>query len=301
MFETERDVLAWYETQPRALTKEFLDNLKWKDIKNYELNPAFIPVLIYMRDVESFTQVYYEELLRTPTGKDPVIRRFMDRWSEEENQHGELLNRFLHEAGVETTEKWEAEARKSIPFLYTFNSRIICAITNLFGKHFSGTHMAWGAINEMTTLQGYRRLWTLAQHPVLEQLLRAVAQEEALHSRFYWSIAQLKLEDSTFSQRIARQVIDRFWAPVGSGAKPTTDVNYIIATLFKGDEGIEFFDRTVNKRVEQLPGFDGSKTTTERVANIVHDPAKVQKVTDRITIPKINKPHASESVSKDSV
>ena len=32
MFETERDVLAWYEAQPRALTKEFLDDFKWKEI-----------------------------------------------------------------------------------------------------------------------------------------------------------------------------------------------------------------------------------------------------------------------------
>ena len=48
----------------------------------------------------------------------------------------------------------------------------------MFGRHFSGVHMVWGAINEMTTLQGYRRLWKLAGHPVLEQLLRAIAQEE---------------------------------------------------------------------------------------------------------------------------
>ncbi|MCP9495378.1 MAG: acyl-ACP desaturase [Pyrinomonadaceae bacterium MAG19_C2-C3] len=269
MFETERDVLAWYESQPRALTKEFLDDFKWKEIDNYELNKAFIPVLIYMRDVESFTQVYYDELLRTPTGKDPVIRRFMDRWSEEENQHGELLNRFLLEAGVATTEKWEEEARQQIPIRYTMESRLTCWVTNLFGRHFTGTHMAWGAINEMTTLQGYRRLWKLAEHPILEELLRAVAQEEALHSRFYWSIAQLKLKDSNLSQRIARKVIDQFWAPVGTGTKPPKDVDYLIKTLFSGEEGVEHFDRTVNKRAEQLPGFDNFTTTTDRVKSIL--------------------------------
>ncbi len=268
MFETDRDVLAWYENQPRALTKEFVDDIKWKEIKDHPLNDAFIPVLTYMRDVESFTEIYYAELLRTPTGKDPVIRRFMDRWHAEEQQHGDLLNRFLEEAGMPANPDWQRDAKGAIPFCYTFENRIGTTITNLFGKRFSGTHMAWGAINEMTTLQGYRRLWTLAEHPVLETLLRGVAQEESLHARFYWSLAQLRLENSAASQKIARKMIDKFWSPVGSGAKPLTDTNYIIATLFAGEEGVEFFDRNVNRRLAQLPGFENSKTVTNRIAKI---------------------------------
>ncbi len=55
-----------------------------------------------MRDIESFTELYYRELLRTPTGKDPVIRKFMDRWNEEEAEYGNLINRFLNEAGHDT-------------------------------------------------------------------------------------------------------------------------------------------------------------------------------------------------------
>ena len=110
MFETDKEVLDWYEQQPRALTKEFIDSVPWRDVSNHPLNPAFVPVLIYMRDVEYFTDIYYRELMRTPTGKDPIIKKFMDRWSVEENQHGELLNRFLNEAGIPTSEKWQAEA-----------------------------------------------------------------------------------------------------------------------------------------------------------------------------------------------
>lgn len=280
-FETDRDVLAWYERQPRALTKEFVESLDWRHIKDHPLSQAFVPVLLYMRDVESFTEVYYQELLRTPTGRDPVIRRFMDRWHAEEQQHGDLLNRFLDEAGVPVVEKWQDDARHKIPFRYTFENRIATTITNLFGKHFSGTHMAWGAINEMTTLQGYRRLWTLAGHPVLEKLLRAVAQEESLHARFYWRLAELRLERSGFAQQIARRMIERFWSPVGSGAKPLTDTNYIIATLFAGAEGVEFFDRTVNRRLAQLPGFNGSQTVTDRIKRIVLNESDEEQDDDR--------------------
>ena len=89
MFETDKDVLDWYERQPRALTRDFVDGIPWRDVSNYNLNSTFVPVLIYMRDVEYFTDIYYRELLRTPTGKDPVIRKFMDRWSVEENQHAD--------------------------------------------------------------------------------------------------------------------------------------------------------------------------------------------------------------------
>jgi len=268
VFETESDVLEWYENQPRAISKEFLDSIPWDEVRDHPLNPAFQPVLVYMRDVESFTEIYYEELLRTPTGKNPVIRKFMDRWSGEENQHGDLLNRFLNEAGYPTSECWMQEAKAAIPFRYTFENRLYPLITNCFGKSFSGAHMVWGAINEMTTLQGYRRLWSLAGHPVLEKLLRAIAQEEAIHSHFYWSIARLKLEQSGFTRNLSRFIIGKFWTPVGQGTKPQQETDYVISTLFKGEEGVEFFDRNVNQRLEQLPGFDGLGRVTQRIARI---------------------------------
>jgi len=30
-FETKKEVLDWYEKQPRALTREFIDRINWKD------------------------------------------------------------------------------------------------------------------------------------------------------------------------------------------------------------------------------------------------------------------------------
>jgi hypothetical protein len=72
MFETDKDVLDWYERQPRALSKDYVNSIKWDDIKDHPLNPAFFPVLLYMRDIEYYTDMYYRELLRTPTGRDPV-------------------------------------------------------------------------------------------------------------------------------------------------------------------------------------------------------------------------------------
>lgn len=266
MFETERDVLAWYERQPRALDADFYRDIPWDEVRNHRLNPEFVPVLLYMRDVESYTAVYYQELLRTPTGKDPVIRKFMDRWGVEEAEHGDLLNRFLAEAGVPTSPDWAASAKAAIPVRYTVENYVTSLVTNCFGERFTGTHMVWGAVNEMTTLQGYRRLWKLAGHPVLEKILRAVAREESVHVKFYWTVARLRLEQSKFARSLARNVIKSYWTPVGQGTKPRHEVNYLISTLFGGEEGIGFFHEQVSRRIERLPGFSGFDALTRRIA-----------------------------------
>ncbi len=52
--------------------------------------------------------------LSTPTAKDPIISKFMERWGIEEITHGELISRFLNEAGFETPDMWEEEVTASV-------------------------------------------------------------------------------------------------------------------------------------------------------------------------------------------
>lgn len=267
-FETKQDVLDWYEKQPRTLTKEFIDRINWKEIKNYPLDEKFVPVLLYMRDVETLTDMYYSELRRTPTGKDTVISKFMERWSAEEQTHGELLNRFLNEAGIETDETWQRQIKKSVSKFYTFNAYLLTSLTNLVGKKFTATHMTFGAIHEMSTAQGYRRLINLANHPVLTEILYGIIREESAHTNFYRSVARIELKNSEFAQKLARFVVKKFWAPVGQGAKATRETNYIIATLFGGEEGLRWVDEKITRRIQELPGFNGLTSITERAAEI---------------------------------
>jgi len=274
VFETEKEVLNWYEDQERSLTKTFIADFPWDEVKNHQLSPAFVPILLYMRDVESYTDIYYRELQRTPTGQDPLIKRFMERWVVEEADHAEVLNRFLGEAGVKSDESWEAKAKAAIPTRYTVESYIASRITNVFGKSFSGTHMVWGAINELTTLQAYRRLWQAAEHPLLTRVLRAIAREESAHANFYWQIARVKLLRSKFSAGLARAVIKRYWTPVGQGTKPKDEADHLIGTLFSGERGVDFFDKNVSQRIERLPGLAELRTITDRIRHISFpDPA----------------------------
>ena len=267
-FETKKEVLDWYERQPRTLTDEFIGNIAWKDVKKHELDEKLIPVLLYMRDVEVLTDVYYKELRRTPTGKDPIISKFMERWGIEEVAHGEVINRFLNEAGVETGDNWKEEVQNSVSLFYRANAYLITTLTNLIGEKFTATHMTFGAIHEMSTGQGYRRLMKMANHPILNDILTAIMREESAHTKFYASVARIELGRSEFAQKVARFIVNKFWAPVGQGAKPKKQTDYTIGTLFNGKEGFEWIDRNVTQKIQTLPGFAGLTKITDTVAKI---------------------------------
>ena len=267
MFETDKEVLEWYERQPRALSKEYVNQIRWKDVSNYPLNEAFVPVLFYMRDIEYFTDMYYRELMRTPTGRDPIIKRFMDRWSVEELHHGNLLNRFLEEAGYPTGKNWQADAMRKIPRSYLIGSWVADHASRPFGTHFHAAHMVWGTINEVTAVQAYRKLGDIAGHPVLKQLVMGIVQEESIHASFYWNIARLKLAEKKFARGLAtvhhRQVLDTGWS--GSKKESTKRIMFC-RLLFKGVDGLKDFNRTVAARIERLPGFAGFNGLTEKIA-----------------------------------
>ncbi len=268
-FETNRDVLEWYERQPRALTDEFIAKINWRDVGKYPIDAKFVPVLLYMRDVETLTDVYYNELRRTPTGKDPIISKFMERWSAEEQTHGELLNRFLNEAGINTDPKWQKQVINSVSTSYTVTNYLITTLTNLVGKRFTATHMTFGAIHEMSTTQGYRRLAALADHPVLSQILTGIIREESAHTTFYRSVARIELEKSEISRKLSRFLIKHFWTPVGSGAKSQQESDYTIATLFSGDGGMDWIDKNVTQRIQGLPGFENLTKVSDKIGEIV--------------------------------
>ena len=272
-FETNKDVLDWYERQERVLTPQFLSDIPWSEVKRHPFNDELIPVLLYMRDVETLTDMYHRELLRTPTGKDPYISKFMERWGVEEITHGEVINRFLNEIGHETDEKWQQQVRRDVSKVYKAKAYFLSAITNLIGKRFTATHMTFGAIHEMEAAQGYRRLIELGDHPVLTHILQGIIREESAHGQFYRNIAKLELKRNEFAQKMARWVIEHFWEPVGAGSLSQERSDYVIQTLFVEDEAMQVLDKTVTQRVRQLPGFDDITKMTDTIGGIARTAA----------------------------
>ena len=270
-FETNKDVLEWYERQPRTLTPEFISTIPWNEIKDHPLDKRLVPVLLYMRDVETLTDMYHSEMLRTPTGKDPYITKFMERWGTEELVHGEMLNRFLCEAGVPTEEKWQDKVRGSVPKTYIANTYVVAMLAKFIGKKFTATHMTFGAVHEMSTAQGYRQLAKLADHPVLTYLLTAIMREEAAHTQFYWTVARLELNKNETSQKLTRFFVEHFWTPVGQGSVPKRRTENMIGTLFGDKTALSVLDKKVTQRIRQLPGFDDLTMITDTIGRMAEN------------------------------
>ena len=267
-FDSNKDVLDWYEGQERSLTPEFISSIPWDKVRDTPFDERFVPVLFYMRDVETLTDMYHRELRRTPTGKDPHISKFMERWGVEEITHGEMMERFLNELGYESPKNWQELIRRNVSTAYRAQAYMLTTLTNLIGKKFTATHMTFGAIHEMEAAQGYRRVKALTDHPVLNPILDAIIKEESAHNQFYWSVAKLELGRNKTARRIARTVANHFWAPVGQGSLAKRRTQYLVQTLFSKGDGLDTIHTKVTQRVSQLPGFEGITKMTDTIGHM---------------------------------
>lgn len=219
------------------------------------LDEVTLRCLRYMHDVESHTVCYLRDVLVTKAHADPVLTEFLTTWAYEEHWHGDALGRVLmahaEQAGparIAHVRAARARADRLRPLAFMVGSAALPDIT--------ATHMAWGAINEWTTQAGYARLGANADHPVLSELLGRIMRQEGRHIDFYAGEARRRLERSVVAQRITRFALKHVWRPVGTGVRPTTEVNFVIASLFQGDAGEMTADR-IDRRVDQLPGLSG--------------------------------------------
>src|SRR5262245_15206936 len=73
-----------------------VDDLEWDAVADHEIDPDALASVIYMRDVEGFTDRDLVGLTahRTTLG-DPLIRDFLPVWRREEAGHTRALDCFL--------------------------------------------------------------------------------------------------------------------------------------------------------------------------------------------------------------
>src|SRR5439155_933110 len=120
---------------------------------------------------------------------------------------------------------------------------------------FVAVHMTWGAINELTTLTGYRRLAELAGHPVLSDLLARIMRDESRHFAFYFHQAARRLVRPR-TARLTRRIVERFWAPVGAGVQPDEELRFLAGHLLSGPDG-RAAARRIDETIRSLPGLAG--------------------------------------------
>ena len=77
--------------------------------------------------------------------------------------------------------------------------------------------------------------------------------DESRHFFFYYRQAEERLLRPG-AARVSRAIVDRFWAPVGSGEQGREELRFLAGYLFSGDEG-RAAARKVDETIRRLPGF----------------------------------------------
>jgi hypothetical protein len=239
--------LGAYLSRSRAID---LASIDWERVPEHPLPHEAIRTLRYMQDIESHTIIYLRSLLDTRAIDDPEVSTFLACWLYEETFHGIALARFVRSAGHEI----DLRPRSSSSVGQRIERRLTSWLARAW-PDFVAVHMAWGAINELTTLTGYRRLATLVDHPVLHDLLDRIVLDESRHFYFYFKQAEQRLRRPG-AARIARAVIERFWEPVGSGVQPASETRFLADYLFGDREG-RAAARKIDATIADLPGFAG--------------------------------------------
>jgi hypothetical protein len=235
-----------YASRSKALD---LTGIDWDAIPAHPLPPEAVRCLRYMQDIESHTIVYLRSLLATRAIDDPEVAVFLACWFYEETWHGRALARFLAAAGHDVVQR--ERSRRTLS--QQIEAVLLARVAQVW-PDFVALHMVWGAINELTTLTGYRRLAELAGHPVLTELLSRIVRDESRHFGFYFQQAAQRFARSPRAARVARFFVDLHWRPVGAGVQPDAELHALARYLLTGPAG-RAAARRVDATIRTLPGF----------------------------------------------
>jgi hypothetical protein len=145
-----------------------------------------------------------------------------------------------------------AEVQKATSFLEwlkELGASILCR----FSSHFHAAYLTYGAISELSTLEGYGVLARKTQNPVLAETVRRLAKDERRHFSFYYNKARLHSR-SRNAQHLTSFIIRHFWLPVGGGVKPEGEVDWILSFILGDSQGAEIAHR-IDATIAKLPGL----------------------------------------------
>lgn len=240
-----------YKQRSRKLE---LTDIDFGAAPRHPLPQGAVDAMLYMMDIETHTAIYLSELLVSRACMDPVITSFLSCWVYEEMYHGDAFVKFLRAVGVPVSDDRPREIRLREGF-----GRVTATMTIMFGSYllpfFPALYLSVGAVNEMTTLTGYRQLMKRANHPVLSQILERIIRQERTHFAFYRAQATAHLEASAAARRANRWFFKKRFTAVGEGVKTRAEVDGLARYLFDGEDGLEAV-RRIDREASRLPGLE---------------------------------------------
>ncbi|MBI5200343.1 MAG: acyl-ACP desaturase [Elusimicrobia bacterium] len=236
-----------------------LSGIDWSLARQQPVSAAERRILPYFIDVESYTIAYLRALLNTSAIEDVEIADFLSIWAYEESYHGRAIERFLDEAGAGLDPNRARSVQRPRRRLEALQDGAASAVSRLVGPDFVAVHMTWGAIQELTTLNGYRRLAEQTQNEVFAEIVRRIMRDESRHFAFYYHKAEERLARSAKARAVTKFLVNHFWKPVGAGIMPDAEVDFVSLYMFGGERGaveVAHIDRTIS-RLPGMAGFDG--------------------------------------------
>lgn len=247
----------------RHSRKVDISDLDLSRAADYPLTTDEIRCLTYMMDIEGHTIVYLKSILNTCAIKDPQTTAFLSCWAYEEFFHSYTLRQFLEASGVDVSENRVAEVQQQAS-LRVWLEQMVASLICQMSKHFHAVYLTWGAISELTTLEGYGVLAGRTRNPLLAEILRRLAKDERRHFSFYYNKARTQLQPKN-AQRLTKFILQKFWMPVGEGVKPDSEVEWI-GNYILGDASGEAVAARIDQTIARLPGmgwFKGLSATRE--------------------------------------
>lgn len=202
--------------------------------------------LVYTAQVEWGTEGTFASL---NISRDPIIRRFLHIWLEQEMVHAEMLARLLERRGtpVEALHRRRRHRRGA-----TRGKYLNVLARRLIGADFFAVHMTWGAVNELTTLRFYGVIRARTENQLLQQILRDVMAQEAVHYSFYRNVAIGRLVDNPRGQRIVRWTLEHLWSPVGVGLRTSDDADRLVHGIFEDRRELA---TQMDAQLNRIPGL----------------------------------------------
>jgi len=237
----------------RISKKVDISDIDLSQATKYPTTDEEIHALTYMCDIESHTVVYLKAILNTCAIEDSQTTAFLSCWAYEEFFHGYTIRQFLDAVGAPVSKSRMQEVQKATStgeWLKEMGASILCR----FSPHFHAAYLTYGAISELSTLEGYGVLARRTKNPILAEVVKRLAKDERRHFSFYYNKARLLLKPRN-AQRLTSFIIRNFWLPVGGGVKSEGEVEWILSFILGDPEGEQIAKR-IDTTISKLPGLE---------------------------------------------
>ena len=243
------------ETYVEKSARVDTSGIDYREAREVGLSDDEVFTLTYFADVENQSLRYLRTLLGMRFAFSPDVAAFLATWSYEEFFHGYELERLMRACGKTISDDRRELKRGSARLNEKLETVFVPILSRLYEREFPAVYLAFGAIQELTTLRGYESLVRSTKNPALKTLCERIARQERRHFAWYFNRARLMLEDLPRARPLVRRLMKLNWVPVGAGVHEPVDVRRLFQILFYPRENAQALVRGIDSKIGELPGL----------------------------------------------